>query len=63
MKKNRQSFIVTVTLPESYTVKEMADMIRSDIGSWRGNCHPADQIWDFNSKSVTVKPIKKEEPL
>ena len=55
----KKYFIVRVDLPESFTIPEMTQLIREDIGSWQGGMHPEDKIQDFDRKSVRVRSIGK----
>lgn len=58
-----RQFLVTIDVPDSYTVKELARQIKEDIGSWAGSQHPNDKMYDLAAAKVSVKPIPKKKEI
>jgi len=61
----KRQFLVTIDVPESYTVKEVAKQIKEDIGSWAGAYYPDDKMYDLAKAKRTVKilPMKRRVQL
>ncbi len=51
----KRQFLVTIDIPESWTIKDVAKQIREDIGSWAGAKSPDDPMHELAKAKRTVK--------
>jgi hypothetical protein len=59
----KRQFLVTIDVPSSYTVREVAKQIKEDIGSWAGAQPPYDRMYDLAAAKISVKPIPKKKEI
>jgi len=52
-----KKYIVTIELPDTMGIADMARYIREAVKSDRGNYYPDDPRYDVDESTVTVMPI------
>ncbi len=50
----KAKFLVTVSIPDGVSHRDMADYIRDAVKTWREQLHPDEPLFNLNPKSVTV---------
>jgi hypothetical protein len=55
-------FLVQVELPDGCTVEDMRRYIWDAVGTWKGQLHPDEPLFDLDDESVLVQSIPRPTP-
>lgn len=60
MSMSKITYLVELEYPEGVPAKRMKEYIEEAVGHWKGQCHPADPLFDLDEDSVrcTLYPDK-----
>ena len=56
-------FILTIDVPNSWTINQIKQQVLMDIGSWAGSLPDTDKINDLNRASISINTLTKKRLL
>ena len=56
----RREFRVSVVVPEDVTDEDMKEYIAEAVGTWKGQMHPDEPLYELDYKTIKVTRINKK---